>query len=97
MKLRPDESDLIGKWRRVGDAIEADSTARRIDRLIKDQLEKLGTDTSGWDVLYKDPNDGRFWELTYPDSYSEGGGPPRLTCVTVEVARDKYGGAANFA
>lgn len=96
MKLRPDECDLIGKWRRLGNAIEADSTALRIDRLIKDQLEKLGTDKSGWDVLYRDPNDGRLWELTYPNSDSEGGGPPRLTCVTAEAVREKYSGVVNI-
>jgi hypothetical protein len=94
MKLRPEETELVGNWRLVGNAVEADSTARRIDRLVKDQLRQLGTDTSGWDVLYRDPEDGRLWELTYPSSSSEGGGPPRLICISLKAAREKYGGVA---
>jgi hypothetical protein len=91
MKLRPDETDLVGQWRRVGDAVEADATARRIERLIAGELQQIGNDVSGWDVLYRDPNDGRLWELTYPNSERHGGGPPRLTCIAHEAARRKYG------
>jgi hypothetical protein len=91
MKLRPHETDLIGTWRRVGNTVEADSTAHRIDRLVKNQLRQLAQDSSGWDVLYQDPNDGRFWELTYPNSDWHGGGPPRLTCMPFNAAREKYG------
>jgi hypothetical protein len=54
-------------------------------------LRRLGSDPSGWDTLYRDPNDGRLWELTFPDSDSEGGGPPRLACLDVDAAREKYG------
>jgi hypothetical protein len=46
---RPDENDLIGTWSRVGGVVEADSTSRRIDRLIEDQLNRLAADASGWD------------------------------------------------
>lgn len=91
MKLLPEENDLIGKWKLGGNTLERDSTARRIDRLIKEQLGQLGTDRTGWDVLYKDPGDGRLWELTYPESDSEGGGPPRLTQLDRDSARNKYG------
>jgi hypothetical protein len=76
--------------------VEADSTARRIEFLIKDLLHQLANDASGWDVLYRDPNDGRLWELTYPKSGWQGGGPPRLTCITADAAREKYGGAADI-
>jgi immunity protein 27 of polymorphic toxin system len=91
MRLLPNETDLMGKWRLVHGTIESDSTCRRIERLIKDQLTKLGSDASGWDTLFQDPSDGRYWELTYPQSDSEGGGPPRLTCMEQDNARRKYG------
>ena len=91
MKLRPDETELTGEWHMVGRAIEKNSTARRIERLTRTVLKRLGTDPSGWDTLYKDPDDGRLWELTFPDSDSEGGGPPRLALLEVDEALRKYG------
>jgi hypothetical protein len=93
MKLSPNETDLVGDWRAIGDAIEPDETSKRIEQLTRDHLVRLGYDPSGWDTLFADPNDGRFWELTYPSSGSEGGGPPRLTCIDLQTAREKYGGA----
>lgn len=91
MKLLPDETDLVGRWRLVGNTIESDSMCRRIERLTTDQLTKLGSDPTGWDTLFKDPADGRYWELTYPQSDSEGGGPPRLTYIHDDEAKRKYG------
>ncbi len=91
MKLRPDETDLIGTWFVSGNAVASDVTARRIDLLVREHLRRLGTDSSGWDTLFEDPADGRLWELTYPQSDSHGGGPPRLTYVDREIARRKYG------
>ena len=52
---------------------------------------KLGGDASGWDVLFRDPTDGRLWELIYPQSEPHGGGPPQLRCLTADEARQKYG------
>lgn len=91
MRLLPQETDLVGKWRLSNNAIEVDSTCRRIERLIKEQLTKLATDPTGWDTLYRDPQDGRYWELTYPESESEGGGPPRLANIDRSEAERRYG------
>jgi hypothetical protein len=91
MKLLPHETDLVGKWRLVNNAIEIDSTCRRVERLVKDQLTKVGSDPSGWDTLFRDPSDGRYWDLTYPQSDSEGGGPPRLKWIAKDDAMQKYG------
>jgi hypothetical protein len=90
MKLAPGESDLIGLWQLNGDEIVADETCKRIDWLINRHLVPVGTDPSGWDDLYRDPDDGRLWELTRPQSEMHGGGPPRLTCMTNDEARRKY-------
>jgi hypothetical protein len=92
MKLQPYETDLIGKWNVIGGKAVEDETCQRIKSLLTGHLQELGRDQSGWDVLYRDPDDGRFWELTYPQSEMHGGGPPRLTCLTPEQANKKYGG-----
>ena len=40
--------------------------------------------------LFRDPEDDRYWELTYPKGELQGGGPPRLTMLTPEKAHAKY-------
>lgn len=97
MRLRPDETDLVGRWRMADGIVQPDPTSRRIERLVTKHLRHLGCDASGWDELYRDPDDGRLWELTYPESDVEGGGPPRLTCIPEDVARRKYGTAVDRA
>lgn len=91
-KLQPNEIELIGEWTFANGKTLGNKTCNRIDYLINHVLQKIGYDESGWDVLYRDPNDARFWELTYPQSHMHGGGPPRLTSITIEQARVKYGG-----
>ena len=90
MKLKPEETDLLGKWEDVGGNVVADAISKRIETLIEQHLDKITIDASGWDSLYKDPDDGRYWELTYPESSWHGGGPPRLTYLSREQARAKY-------
>ena len=68
----------------------ADAAAARIDRLINGLLIKIGTDLSGWETLYRDPQDGRYWELTFPQSEMQGGGPPRLRHISDKEATQKY-------
>jgi hypothetical protein len=91
MKLRADERVICGQWELVGGKVEADENCRRIEELTQRYLHEIARDPSGWDTLYVDPSDGRFWELTYPDSESHGGGPPRLECLPRDQAREKYG------
>jgi hypothetical protein len=88
--IGPEETDLIGKSVVVGGQVQADDTWERIERLTSDYLQEVATDESGWETLYRDPQDGRYWELTHPQDY-HGGGPPRLTHISEEVARVKYG------
>ena len=70
--------------------VVADETCQRINELTTSHLKELGRDSSGWDVLYRDPDDGRLWELTYPQSELQGGGPPQLRCLTTDEAKKKY-------
>jgi hypothetical protein len=90
MKLKSSEISLIGKWILKEGQIIADDTCQRIELLLTMHLVELGTDSSGWNVLYRDPCDGRLWELSYSDSSCQGGGAPQLCCLKFEEAKKKY-------
>jgi hypothetical protein len=73
-KLSPSEDELRGKWVRGRDGcVAADEVEARINWLVSHHLRRICSDESGWDVLYQDPQDGRLWELTYPDGEYHGG------------------------
>ena len=91
MKLTPQDLDLVGAWNMKGAKVVGDAACDRIEWLVANQLIQLGSDSSGWSELYRDPDDDRLWELTWPQSEIHGGGPPRLTCLSLEQARGKYG------
>ena len=90
MELQPDEIVLTGNWLVAGGSVIADDVCRCIEWLIESRLERLATDSSGWDTLYRDPRDGRLWEHTYPQSGMHGGGPPQLKVVSPESVAAKY-------
>jgi Immunity protein 27 len=90
--LKPDESDLVGRWIESDHQIRRDPVCERIEWLIANHLEEVAVSDQwgAWETLYRDPNDGRFWERTYPQGEMQGGGPPRLTVLGEERARQKY-------
>ena len=90
MTIRVEETEIRGRWTTDAGKVEADQTCRRIEQLVAGYLREVGRDASGWDVLYSDPSDGRYWELIYPESHLHGGGPPTLRNLTEEEARKKY-------
>lgn len=94
-KLSDGETDLVGQWLTTKRKVVGDPTCVRIEWLIAWHLLPLATDESGWDELYRDPETGRLWELTWPQSSMQGGGPPRLTRIETEAARTKYGAIAD--
>ena len=61
-----------------GSKIVKNDACKRIDFLIKNHLKKIGTDKTGWNTLYLNLEDGRYWELTYLENQLHGGGPPSL-------------------
>lgn len=89
--IGPAEREIRGRWSTAGGKVEEDANCQRIDQLVTSALREIARDSSGWDVLYIDPADGRHWELTYPESDLHGGGPPMLRFLTAEEARSKYG------
>ena len=90
MKIEANEVEIKGAWKHNGAKIVEDSVSKRINWLIKNLLNKIGADPSGWISLYQDPSDKRYWELSYPQSEMEGGGAPCLTLLTKEEAESKY-------
>ena len=91
MRLGPDDIDLVGGWVLADGVVHGDSTCERIKRVIANELRELARAEGGWSTLYEDLEDGRLWELTYPQSEMHGGGPPRLTWISRETAEAKYG------
>jgi hypothetical protein len=90
MRIPPNDT-LISAGPRSSETQNGPSAAsNRIHDLTSTYLIKLGTDESGWDVLYQDPADGRLWELTYPQSGMHGGGPPQLEVLPLALAKQKY-------
>jgi hypothetical protein len=93
LKLQADERLLTGRWIVQDGKVRADATCERIAWLLSRHLQKVADSAQwgAWETLYRDPDDGRYWERTYPQGEMHGGGPPQLICLTVEEARQKYG------
>lgn len=58
-KLDGDENNLEGDGVCQNGKVEADTTARHIGWLISNSLSLVAS--GGWEALYQDPNDGRYW------------------------------------
>jgi len=91
-KLTPQETCLIGKWDFDGKEIAADQTCERVKWLTENVLEEIAVSKQYgvWETLFRDGQDGRYWERTYPQGEMQGGGPPALTCISENIAREKY-------
>jgi len=68
----------------------ADKKSKRIESLIQTSLKQIATSDDGWDSLYIDPKDSRYWELVYYDSEQHGGGAPHLKHLSNAEASKKY-------
>ncbi|HPT12785.1 MAG TPA: Imm27 family immunity protein [Bacteroidales bacterium] len=91
MKLLRHEDKLIGAWILKDNKVIEDNICERINWLVSSYLIKIKTDTTGWCILYQDPEDKRFWELTYLQSELHGGGPPSLINLPNTMVAEKYG------
>ena len=93
MKLSSDETALVGKWTWSGDQWHPDPICDRIKWLTSNHLRKvkISSRSGAWETLFQDPDDGRYWEQTYPQGEMHGGGPPALHCLTTANAKAKYG------
>jgi hypothetical protein len=86
------ETRIVGRWEERNGALVPDDTCRRIDEILASgQLTEVARAEDGWSILYRDVRDGRYWELTYPQSELPGGGPPALINLSEEEARNHFG------
>ena len=90
MQLKPEETVLRGFWLDLGSAIVPDAVWERIDLLTEESLLLLATDENGRDKLFRDPSDGRLWELTRVAPQMKDGGPPLLSAIGLPEATHKY-------
>lgn len=92
MKLRSDEILLKGAWKLIGESVTADEVCRRIEWLVSCDLKEVVSSpvSGGWEMLFQDPSDGRYWERTFPHSEMHGGGAPQLAWLPEDEAKVKY-------
>lgn len=90
--LAPNETELIGNWVFENGNMRGDSVEDRIVWLTSEKLVQVAIhpEYGAWEILYRDPTDDRFWELTYPQGEMQGGGPKRLHALALEEATAKY-------
>lgn len=90
MKINSEEIEICGNWILVDSSIEADNNTKRIEKLISDYLIEISATVDGWEMLFQDPKDSRYWELTYPESEIHGAGAPCLRNISTVEAKNKY-------
>ena len=90
MRIKPEETEIVGGWVRKDGCMCGDEASRRIEMFLASELRKLATSQDGWERLYRDPNDDRLWELTYAHGEMQGGGPQTLKFISREAAVKKY-------
>ena len=83
----------MGDWIVKGTNVRGDEVCNRIEWLVSEILEKIAIskEWGAWETPFRDPEDGRFWERTYPKGEMQGGGPPALKQLSREQAKAKYG------
>ena len=84
------ENSLVGSWVMKDGTMIQDSVCNRIQWLTDSFFEEITIDGDNWSALYKNPDDGEYWELTYPKSDMQGGGPPTLNRISKEAACQQY-------
>lgn len=87
--IKADESEFQGYWLDTGSSVAPDYNWERILRLTTDYLEELAAIDNGREKLYRDPADGRLWELT-PVDPNLPAGPPLLRVIPPSQAAAKY-------
>jgi hypothetical protein len=88
--LQPDEELLSGNWADAAIGSVHDRVDQRILWLVTRRLALVATAEGGWRQLYRDPRDGRLWELSFPHGSLHGGGPRHLAVMSSEAARESY-------
>lgn len=88
--IEQNEVEIVGSWEMKDGQMVEDAACQRIRTLVATELQQVAVSGDGWEKLYRDPKDGRYWEWFYPQSELHGGGPPALRVIGPEVAKQKY-------
>ena len=88
--LGPHEQELSAASGQEASGRFTDPVDERIMWLVSRCLTPIAIAEGGWVQLYRDPRDGRYWELTFPQGSLHGGGPRRLTLMSAAQARERY-------
>jgi Immunity protein 27 len=91
MKLRPTETELIGRWEMADGRVRGDATCRRIEWLTSSYLEKIAASGGAWERSSETQMMAVTGNPTYPQGEMHGAGPPLLFALSVEKAHAKYG------
>ena len=94
-ELSSNEILLEGKWISSGNKVTRDEVCKRIEWLVSEVLSKINADELGWETLFQDLKDKRFWVLFYPQSELHGGGPPSLRLISEDEAGLKFSASKN--
>lgn len=74
------DREIIGNWEFKNGKIIADLNCQLIESMLKEDLSEFKTSEDGWKKQYKG-KESDIWELTFPQSHLQGGGPPKLTKI----------------
>jgi hypothetical protein len=87
--IQPLETELVGQWIQTESGVSGNEILERINWLIANHLRKVGYSKlyGAWETLYQDPQDGRYWVRSYPNSEMHGGGPATLKCISEDEAK----------
>lgn len=89
-KISENETLIECEWRVVEDQVKPGIACARIEWLISDILKLVKVDKRGWEKLFQDPDDGRYWLLFFPQSELIGGGPASLMEITFLEAELRF-------
>ena len=70
--------ELNDDWSWRDGQLAVGGLAAQINELLAGPLVEISRDASGWRIINRHRTSGRFWELDYPKSELQGGGPRRL-------------------
>ena len=76
LELKRHEREIIGHHFLYKGKMVADDQAVRVLRLTNEYLEYITDDETGWNTLYRDPNDGRYWEKSISKANTMAEGQP---------------------
>ena len=85
------DNRIVGNWIVVDGQVVGDEACDRIESRIENELSRVASRDGGWSVLYLDPSDGTYWEMTHPQGELQGGGPPQLDRLSSDEVTLHYG------